>query len=378
MSLATRCSACGTIFRVVEDQLRVSDGWVRCGRCAEVFDARAQIFDIDREAPPPWPTETPASPPPAPAPTPAPTPAPLAPAHSRQPDPGPAAWAEETPKFEPRPSQLTPDHPVYPVDPELDTAAEPLHEQPQNSRLDARLEPHWSDEQAAPAPAQAALASALPSPQAEPPAMDLHADINERPDVVLGERLAQHHAPAQAKAEAPADNAAIPEFLRTQATRTKWRNPKRRIALSLLALLLLSALLLQAGLHYRNTVAAIQPGLRPALQAACAFAGCEILPRQHIESIGVESSALNQAGPGNQYQLVVGLRNKSSTEVATPWVELSLTDSAGALVAKRILAPADFKSDKLAMPAGSDLALQTLLSTGSNRVSGYSVEIFYP
>ena len=47
MSLATRCTACGTIFRVVQDQLRVSEGWVRCGRCAEVFDAREQLFDLD-------------------------------------------------------------------------------------------------------------------------------------------------------------------------------------------------------------------------------------------------------------------------------------------------------------------------------------------
>ncbi len=58
MSLATRCTACGTIFRVVQDQLRVSEGWVRCGRCAEVFDAREQLFDLDREAPPPWPPGT--------------------------------------------------------------------------------------------------------------------------------------------------------------------------------------------------------------------------------------------------------------------------------------------------------------------------------
>jgi predicted Zn finger-like uncharacterized protein len=36
--LATRCSACGTVFRVVPDQLRVSEGWVRCGRCSQVFN----------------------------------------------------------------------------------------------------------------------------------------------------------------------------------------------------------------------------------------------------------------------------------------------------------------------------------------------------
>ena len=39
MSLATRCTACGTVFRVVQDQLKVSEGWVRCGRCNEVFNA---------------------------------------------------------------------------------------------------------------------------------------------------------------------------------------------------------------------------------------------------------------------------------------------------------------------------------------------------
>lgn len=39
MSLVTRCPACGTMFKVVADQLRVSQGWVRCGSCSDVFDA---------------------------------------------------------------------------------------------------------------------------------------------------------------------------------------------------------------------------------------------------------------------------------------------------------------------------------------------------
>ena len=45
MSLATRCTACGTVFRVVQDQLRVSEGWVRCGRCTEVFNAVENLVD---------------------------------------------------------------------------------------------------------------------------------------------------------------------------------------------------------------------------------------------------------------------------------------------------------------------------------------------
>ena len=118
--------------------------------------------------------------------------------------------------------------------------------------------------------------------------------------------------------------------------------------------------------------------MRPTLQAACTIAGCEIKPRLHIESIDVESSALNQIGSGNHYQLTVGLRNMTGSEVATPWIDVSLTDSAGALVAKRVLSPVDFKTDKTAMPGGADLTLQTVLSTGNARVSGYNVEVFYP
>lgn len=45
MSLITRCPTCGTMFKVVPDQLKVSEGWVRCGHCAEVFDATAHLHD---------------------------------------------------------------------------------------------------------------------------------------------------------------------------------------------------------------------------------------------------------------------------------------------------------------------------------------------
>ncbi|MFS2050162.1 zinc-ribbon domain-containing protein, partial [Variovorax sp. CT11-76] len=43
MSLVTRGPACATTFTVVRDQLRISDGWVRCGRCSHVFDATLDL-----------------------------------------------------------------------------------------------------------------------------------------------------------------------------------------------------------------------------------------------------------------------------------------------------------------------------------------------
>lgn len=91
MSLATRCPHCNTIFKVVQDQLKVSEGWVRCGRCTQVFNALEGLFDMEREAPPQR-----IVPPTAPVATPAP------PAM-------PEAWAA-TPAFQPtEPSPHAPD-----------------------------------------------------------------------------------------------------------------------------------------------------------------------------------------------------------------------------------------------------------------------------
>lgn len=52
MSMITRCPDCSTLFKVVADQLRVSEGWVRCGKCGLVFDGQAQLVDGAQEAPP--------------------------------------------------------------------------------------------------------------------------------------------------------------------------------------------------------------------------------------------------------------------------------------------------------------------------------------
>ena len=50
MSQITRCPSCATTFKVVADQLRISEGWVRCGQCKEVFDASAHLLPVAPEA----------------------------------------------------------------------------------------------------------------------------------------------------------------------------------------------------------------------------------------------------------------------------------------------------------------------------------------
>jgi len=50
MSHLSRCPACATTFRVVDAQLQQADGWVRCGACQHVYDARP---GLQPELPPP-------------------------------------------------------------------------------------------------------------------------------------------------------------------------------------------------------------------------------------------------------------------------------------------------------------------------------------
>lgn len=49
MSHLTRCPACATVFRIGSSQLEARQGFVRCGQCAKVFDARAALTEEQRE-----------------------------------------------------------------------------------------------------------------------------------------------------------------------------------------------------------------------------------------------------------------------------------------------------------------------------------------
>jgi predicted Zn finger-like uncharacterized protein len=355
MSLATRCTACGTIFRVVQDQLRVSEGWVRCGRCAEVFDAREQLFDIDREVPPPWPA-TPPAPPPDIEPASLPSEPVAAPAPQEEPSHAAPPEAETTwvvpRELEPEPLEQAAE--AQSIDIRIDTGPPP-----------GRREPYWG------ADARPAETLVLPEP--------LSAPEDPVPDVLVDARLAAlaaevNSAPASA---APTKNPQV-SFLRQAAAAQRWRRPPVRVALALSALLLLLMLALQLGLQLRSAMAALYPPSAALLQSLCGLAGCELQPWRRIDALAVESSSLTQAGSGNHYQLTVLLNNKADYTLALPWVDLSLTDASGALVTRRMLKPTDFNLSKTSMAGKSEQLLQLVFSTGKHKVSGYSVEIFHP
>ncbi|MFG6413184.1 DUF3426 domain-containing protein [Roseateles sp. DC23W] len=333
MSLATRCTACGTVFRIVEDQLRVSDGWVRCGRCSEIFDARELLFDIEREAPPPWPAAfTPApgfadEPPSPPTPHPLPPPAP-APEPEPEPEPEPA-WIPQ-PVADPEPQLETP--------PRFTATAAP-----------ARQEPRWVEDEP--------LAHLPPAPVPQPV-------IEPAPTLV-----AEPTSPS---------TPVVPEFMRMAQNSARWNRPGMRVMLSASSLLLALLLLLQVTLHFRDALAALHPPLRGALQGLCSALGCEVQPWRRIEAISIEATSLSLMGGGSGYKLNLSLRNKTGVSVAAPWIELSLTDANGAPFARRVVAPEALQPQLKQVGAESEHALSFSFSTGGKRVSGYSVNVFYP
>ena len=45
MQLITRCPQCETAFSFEASQLSLAQGWVRCGRCAMLFEADKYLFE---------------------------------------------------------------------------------------------------------------------------------------------------------------------------------------------------------------------------------------------------------------------------------------------------------------------------------------------
>lgn len=339
MSLATRCTSCGTVFRVVQDQLKVSEGWVRCGRCDEVFNAIEGLFDLERDAPPNW------KPPTA-------SPAPLA--------------ATVTAAFETQPEPPDDDDDVFQLS--------------DGDRIHSRFfQPEQADVDQTPAQAVKQRDRVDFADARFDTAMLTDGKPDKRSAKSKGTGTGIERSSvktARAKQEAARRG---PGFVRQAKLRERWRSPAMRVSLSVIALLLLVALVGQGAHQFRDLWAAQWPVSRPWLAQGCEWLHCEIGAPRRIDDVAVESSALSPAPGGAGYRLAVVLRNRGTLALTMPWVDLSLTDPSGQLVARRALTPADFRVNPAVLAPGSESNLQVLLSSSdARRISGYTVEIFYP
>jgi predicted Zn finger-like uncharacterized protein len=341
------------VFRVVQDQLKVSEGWVRCGRCEQVFNALEGLFDLERDTPPGGAAAHFEE---------------VLPANRKDRQSGEQIEDQNLDQADAQSNYLS----VRQVEGDHDD------DRPDDPHLVERIDAHLFGKR---------RAESATSPSENVNKRDRHEFSDARFDTNLFiddeeeplEPGIGGPAPEQPEPAPPAktDHGAL-DFLRQAQRRARWQQPRVRSALAVALVLLGLLLTLQTAHHFRDTVAARWPSIRSLLLSWCDLAGCSIDTPKRIDDIVVDSTALGRLGNDDAFRLSVTLRNRGQLAVALPSIDLSLTDTNGQLLARRVLSPHDFRASVATLAPGADIALQAPLSTGSSRVSGFTVEVFYP
>ncbi len=390
---------------MVADQLRISDGWVRCGRCQEVFDATQALQEVVPPATPvpqgkvateaapsaQQPAEMPASAAPeasypslsevhaklrqAVEPEPAPAPA-----------PAPAAQGYELPVPPDAADDIWLDAPVQdaPIAQRMPGRAPHAALEPREPRLEPEVpQPVVQSER------EVFSGAALPGEEAQ--AMDWadawqagkQGAVSESADEtpVVEAREAEQQAPEvqQTGDELDAGDAPIPSFVKQAQRKAWWNKPAVRFVMGMLLIFLPLSLALQVAVQERNTLVAWKPQWRPAFESMCLLLRCELAPRRDIASVVLTGSSFHQEAQAHRYQLGLSIQNQGALAVATPAVELTLTDTQDQVLVRKVFTPQEIGApEELAARSewNGTLPLQT---QGLNLpVSGYRVMAFYP
>ena len=348
------------MFKVVADQLKISQGWVRCGHCSEVFDAAAHLQPFAPDVPAPHDT---------------------------------AAPDVATADLMPEDVFAVPGAGVVPEGQKAEEEA--ATEADEEKEWDATPAPRsFVSEVQVSLPADLAADVFATSVNPEP------ADYSVAYPVAPEERATVRPAPvpfdeSETLEENPSEQVS---FVRDARRDAFWRRPLMRLALASAALVLFVALLLQVAVFQRNTLAVLQPWVNPGLQALCGFLQCDIKPPQHIESVVIDSSSFNKLA-NDAYRLKVVIRNTGAIPLALPALELTLTDSQDHALVRRVMTPAELGASASTLAPGGEfsgelaLSLQNPAAPASAaaassassppvvsplRVAGYRVLAFYP
>lgn len=432
----TRCPNCRTSFRVTDAHLAAFDGKVRCGRCAFVFDATEHLVGD---------TGTP-----RPAPAPAPAPQVSAPPLPRMAEPvlvatptpalaqstegeeklygldsmasqlEAAAEAErdaaddtlasqslaqlanalaQPPAASPAPGsdmlELDLDeihrrleHDPAPTPPaSLASEIEVIEIPPVAGHDDFAGESfeHWPDElppqaEAPAAPVAPPLPSAIPADEAM---LDLSLPT-EQLDAMPEKETAAARAVAEAGTGSyrPIMTAQDEAMLRVPERPSPWR-----WLWSIPALLALLGLVGQLTYHYRTEVAIQLPGIEPKLQRFCAMTGCELeLPARagYLRTEWNELVSLPEHP--SLIQLNATLRNQAGFAQALPLLELTLTDDADRIVARKVFSAREYLAPladgtpaplPTSIAPNGELRVFLQLDLGEMHSSGYSLNWFY-
>lgn len=157
----------------------------------------------------------------------------------------------------------------------------------------------------------------------------------------------------------------------------RWLGSKVLVPVCVVLALLL---VLQYLIAERDMVAATSPALRPLLSVVCEPLHCKVSAPRQIESIAIESSTFTSMRPG-VYVLSLALKNSASMDLATPALELTLTDMQDLPLFRRVLLPTQLGAVEQ-MAAGAELSISTPIGVSTNpaleKIAGYKLLAFYP
>lgn len=387
MSLITRCTTCGTLFKVVADQLKISDGWVRCGQCATVFDAQSNLVQVpvsEQTFAQHQTTNLPPSPVFQSAPVQAElmqlAPGTIKPESQLDAANGIGSEIESFRNSKFQGSGMLGEY-VMPVVAKTQTQTQP---QPKpigkitsgSIQDDAQTEAEaadYSDSQ------NILIESAEPTTFFPISAMDKSQWLDS-----MGE-------PVDAKDTQGADAATAPSFVVQAQRQQRWRSPWVRLGLGLLCVGLLAMLAAQIAVHDKNYIAARWPHTKTWLDRVCQPFDCQVQALKRIEAIAIDASSFNRINKNNalpesitqSYRLGVTLKNTGALPVAMPHVELTLQDAQDQSILRRVLSPADLGLSLQAVGPSQDMAGNLTLQVDTTqlaggRIAGYRVLAFYP
>lgn len=345
--LFTRCPDCDTTFRVTDEALKKANGQVRCGRCASVFNAYAELQDPAAATVPPRAAVTAVAEVPAPAAAAVVAEAPLeTPREAAReaadetsagaPPPGAAqstvvaapATTAETPSATTPPDAppLTPAHitPLVPIEPRATPAPTPP-----------------------PAPAADAIAASIGAESVADVVAQIDAVIDE--NAITGELAAppaSSDEPISAAAvdevlehgAAPQANAPLPVFVAAleQPHRSRWW--------SVAAVVALVALGAQVVNHYRAELAS-NARIGAWVQRAYAQLGIAVTPNWNVHQYEildwVATAEPNSRGLGS-LKITARIQNRGPLRQPFPAVQLRLKDRWEEAVGGRTFAPAEY------------------------------------
>jgi len=332
------------MFKVVPDQLRISDGWVRCGQCDEVFDANAHLQPAFDAHPVSVPSESPEA----------------------------MDWGGilETDTSVPElaiplkfPAAEAPDEPASVKTAELDPipSAFAFDDPRKNGGEFASVDSGIAGDSD---PLEATHGEDV----VEPATSEIPGESDKLP--------VEEFVPTPIAREPK-----TPKFLKQQPVKPARGRRLVRLSSIALSVLLAVTLIAQIVVQERDRIVATAPSLIAWMEPVCQVLGCKISPLQQIESIVIDHSSFSK-GQSEGYVLAFAVKSTALTGVAVPSLELTLTDMQDRAVVRRVFSPRELGYQNPVLSPGGEwsgsVPVDVKTSEGGERISGYRLLAFYP